>query len=994
MEKATSKRGAMKRKATDPSLGGSSGREQRHKAWISRYHGGARVGSWRPVQLNRCGAKRWLVNVDGQLRLQVATSPSGWKYFQYDASLPCWSHWSRWPWCGVAMDLGSDGLAASSALLHLYDCNITRFDDFSHGANNDLKVTLKACGLFSFWLVCMISWNLPYGHDQDEQRRRQLRECMAHVYEAETFESCVLFKEWSAQMLSDWINNGNELPGVKAAEEELWDALVARTPFARCGRRASLCRFQDLVAAGEANVKFWAIDAFERTTVALELDFLKGRGFNERIRLKMGATEEIAEGGCSTSTKLVTAEMRSLRSCAANAVVISVSLLSDTQNRRVVNSFLSAASVIKEWHGHQNKVLRSGLAAREWLVQQVAGLGYMRHVSLVVGRLGNVGCLAESGFVVSVGEAEHASMQDAINEDFYADVYGQVMMNMASARMRRGLWLTSGWPLRMTAALGGVASAERTVALFRRDVEAWEDFQEYVARTGRGKKWLERHCFRQRANLQYVEALRDLRWVPAPAFLDLVAKRSTGVISSQASEDMIGAAKNDVLTKTTRHFRKPETALAKILEHRVLDQRHKYRCLSVDTPQHAKSERLASTSFRASLQTASMDFGKIVTSGQPTWYSPSATNCNTPHADLALLRSAAAERSFAALDDAWLGEFFSAAHRFAFCQSLRQAGEASHADDTWFIALWQWPHSAVLAWECVLKKVPGTDVEYLELSLAQTEPALVSIFTLKNVFAATITWRSWLWQYLSFESWRPTLDVAVRPFLGEQKPLIELAAECAFWNMSRTQLVHIAGYLGRDLSDPTSLFAVLHDLVKGLLGRNDAETMRILSLRLCDTEQCNEWTQELLEIDAAADLLEKSDQEALHSEQDAAVAQMEVRSAFRDAFARRRREDAEKAKAAAPKAKKKKVEAAKARMPTELEQQEAKRWLPPHASIWRGRIKGYWFGHLPPFPRISAAWKEHSEVGAMRLIIRRLWDQHLMVTGASREDCPFLGIWD
>ena len=74
------------------------------------------------------------------------------------------------------------------------------------------------------------------------------------------------------------------LPGVNSAEEELWDALVACSPFARRGRRASLCRFQDLVAAGEANVKFWAIDAFERTTVALELDLLKGRGFNERIR--------------------------------------------------------------------------------------------------------------------------------------------------------------------------------------------------------------------------------------------------------------------------------------------------------------------------------------------------------------------------------------------------------------------------------------------------------------------------------------------------------------------------------------------------------------------------------------------------------------------------------------------------------------------------------------------------------------------------------------
>ena len=132
-------------------------RDQRHRAWMERYTGGVRTGSWRPQVFHRKSAKKWLLMTDNQMKVSISTVPAGWAFFQPNPELPCWQHWSTWPWIGVSRDLGSDGLAASMALLYKYKVNTTFFDDFSHGANCDLKVCLKAVGLFQFWLLMFCS---------------------------------------------------------------------------------------------------------------------------------------------------------------------------------------------------------------------------------------------------------------------------------------------------------------------------------------------------------------------------------------------------------------------------------------------------------------------------------------------------------------------------------------------------------------------------------------------------------------------------------------------------------------------------------------------------------------------------------------------------------------------------------------------------------------------------------------------------------------------
>lgn len=98
------------------------------------------MGAWRPQLIHRKGAKKWLVMTDNQLAVHISMKPSGWAFFKPDPELQRWSSWRTAPCISVARDLGSDGLAASMALLYHFKINAIFYDDFSHGANCDLKV--------------------------------------------------------------------------------------------------------------------------------------------------------------------------------------------------------------------------------------------------------------------------------------------------------------------------------------------------------------------------------------------------------------------------------------------------------------------------------------------------------------------------------------------------------------------------------------------------------------------------------------------------------------------------------------------------------------------------------------------------------------------------------------------------------------------------------------------------------------------------------------
>lgn len=194
---------------------------------------------------------------------------------------------------------------------------------------------------------------------------------------------------------------------------------------------------------------------------------MKGRSLQQRLHGAPGAAESVAESGGPTSSLAAVFEDKQLISCCQDSVVVSVLLLSDETNHRLCKIMHTVTSKVSAWHGRQNKMLRCGDACEAWLVEQSAG-GYVAHVCEVMSCMRSFADLEKAGFVLDSAGAQVLGEGEALSEGDFADI--------AMMRIRRGAWLTTGWPWSMSAFLDGAAK-DATVARFEQDRSVFEALQ-------------------------------------------------------------------------------------------------------------------------------------------------------------------------------------------------------------------------------------------------------------------------------------------------------------------------------------------------------------------------------------------------------------------------------------------------------------------------------------------------------------------------------------
>ena len=294
----------------------------RHRAWNSRRGKESKIGAWKPRKLHRVSAKRWLTNLDNQFK--QATATGGLNFFRKDPSSEVWaaSAWPRWPHLAIAMDGGSDGFCATFGLEYGWGFNVDRIPDQSHAINCDWDGALQDSQLKGFILCMMISWNLPYGPDRDHVRMSQLREAVQAGFQRTTPRTNPLFMQMSSGIVEAFHRTGFDFNDVEPKEDQAWRAMSERTFGRRQGHRVSLCRFGAGLAKAVGETKWWDVDRYERTYLALETGMLSNSALLKRLRLKAGAAEAVEEGGASTSvTKLTMEDRGDLRACLANAVI-------------------------------------------------------------------------------------------------------------------------------------------------------------------------------------------------------------------------------------------------------------------------------------------------------------------------------------------------------------------------------------------------------------------------------------------------------------------------------------------------------------------------------------------------------------------------------------------------------------------------------------------------------------------------------------------------
>ena len=170
--------------------------------------------------------------------------------------------------------------------------------------------------------------------------------------------------------------------------------------------------------------------------------------------------------------------------------------------------------------------------------------------------------------------------------------------------------------------------------------------------------------------------------------------------------------------------------------------------------------------------------------------------------------------------------------------------------------------------------------------------------------------------------------------------------------------------------------------------------MTIVGKRFEHIDASLHFMDQLLDMDECLEVLDEYDARKVHQEQKTCAESLQDMKAFEKDFIAKRRQLELDRLAALPKAKAKpKAKAApavaKAIVPNKITQNHANKYMPPGASLWRGRQKRTWNAHVQGRSRISEPWADDEHLALLQ-ILGRSWQLWIDMRGKSWNDCP----WD
>ena len=555
---------------------------------------------------------------------------------------------------------------------------------------------ISDCGVKGLWLLMLVSWNLPWGWEREALRLQELRDSMKELFSLFNARNCCLFLELVSEIIEDHEMADIIYPGEADPDLECWHQVHARVCLQKFGRRTTMCRFLGSLTTAKEMLPRWGEDKFIRTYLAVEKDMLKGGKLMTSI--SVGPADAVTEGGGSTAPHRVGIVEKTARGSGGNAVVISVLMLSEPMNKKIVQIVVSLAGPTLKWHQHQNSTLRDATASSDWIKKQIAG-DFMSSVCQTVQLLTNDGIIGEVGFCIKAGLSakwdKDTIDQTILMEDEMAEFFGQFCMCHVRHRLRRDLWIFS-WPTGMAHVLSGPVAAASTIAAFKEDWDIWEHYQHLPNKTAAEELLMQRHVFNLRCNKHYKTALHDLKYSIDRSFNRLIEENTTGMITTQAVEDSVCAAKSIGRGMTGPKFKRPERAMAAIIDQQIIQERHHFTPLPVITAGVPRTARLPLDAFQPKFSLKSMDLQCISSPKQhPEWWSPSAQNYTVPHADLAMLKDAHRQGNLHLCRHAWLGEAMHSKNKLALFMQLPGQEEKS-----WSMALHHFKGSSILVWPC------------------------------------------------------------------------------------------------------------------------------------------------------------------------------------------------------------------------------------------------------------------------------------------------------
>lgn len=474
-----------------------------------------------------------------------------------------------------------------------------------------------------------------------------------------------------------------------------------------------------------------------------------------------------------------------------------------------------------------------------------------------------------------------------IAEDDVADVFSQFAWHLTMERLKRGLWFCRGWPWALSRMLCSGEGGKKAWQQFKKDKVNFEQLQKLPDKNEAARDMLKRHIFNKVSVVQLSMAAEDSRGECSEWLSDLlgVLRSHTRIaVPSRLIEDMIGTMKSTKTSKRGNKYSRPQRGMGMVIRKKVVDGRHGWTAPCPELPVGGKTTKLSRQAFEAQAANRSLNFNEIVgTVAAAPYYSPKPEMFAHNVSDLASIDAAAAAGDINKVAGCWLGEVAAVDHRL-LVGVPHSTGDASRMQ--WYHVLTYYPRSSILAWPGSLNDAGGYKV--FEHSAEVLEPVLLALFDFSGVLACSFVWRSWLWQAKKSPA-TMTQAVRIAPVVEHgPRPILEVMALKAFWSMTRTQVVAFAKLRDVAIPDSANLCDTLMAAVQGLLGVEPDDALKIISQRLAVNDLPTTWADEVLAVDEAAQVLERSDAELVQTEQRDMMRKAEEGKAFVQAYRQRK----------------------------------------------------------------------------------------------------------
>lgn len=808
---------------------------------------------------------------------------------------------------------------------------------------------------------------------------------LAH-YEQQRPETSPIF----AYLCADMLRERRDLEAASNQSEELvlWDTLARETFYRKKGYKCNVGRFFAVVADSRRLISNWSATLFETAVPAIELGMIRS-SLAEKVSLKMHGADP-ASNQESTSKKVLSVGDRTLRSCGANAVVIGLSMLSDASHHRLLCCVTFLAEPVMEWHAAATRRLRSVDASQAWLLEQIRG-GVCASVLQVFGQLENTDFLRLARFVPVSSQVFREMPPEEIEfEDELASRAGGLALALAKCRLRRTLWLTMQWPQRLVRLLGTEEEKSAAMREFRQDASVFDQLCHVPSPSLLLQQYKARSCFQLVSVRQVLIGCRLHNWALHPELVGVVDARTRTIMTSVGVEDANNIQKNSrQVASWGGRYRRPQTSMAAVARHGLLHKQHHFdptpaAALHVDSKPLGKAD--VSVTGKPSLPCSS------VTSGDKAPYvSPLAENIGIAVADMSVLRELAQSGKWGDAEDAWQGFFADNRHDIVF--RLKDAPSDSPLA-AWHIGLHHFRDSGCICWPVDFHKAPGgQDLTFFSMAPA-VAPTVVAIFNFEAMECMSFRWRSWAWQVRNTDA-LGRLPPALRPFvLGSPRSVLQVASESGWWQLPRSVLQKIAEHRGESLVAANSLFDAAWALTKSVSGASDETVFVAMERRLGSLLLQGTLAEDVLQVDEASACLREEDRKDLQTEQQNIVARESVVADFTKCLKEKR--GSARVTSSGRQSKKKVPWKGPAQMPAaHLEQQTAKKLMPPDSYLWRARTCNSWQARYKSFPTRSArdsAWG--SEDAALRQCVMHAWSQYLTFNGYDTSMCPVAGLFE